>query len=86
MRQSSCVEQLLEADAATDFQGDMGEKLCRLALAGKNPAIIEAVEKACPEAMLATRRELEQAARGSRQKTLLFLVVLVLAILYYLLS
>ncbi len=86
MRQSACVEQLLEAGADTDFQGDKGVQLCCLALAGKVPAIISSVEKACPEAMLATRRRIEKAARNSRQKKLLYLGILFLTILYYLLS
>lgn len=80
---SACVQLLLEAGATANFNGDNGKKLCRLALAGKEPSIIAAVEKACPDAFRAARRAHEKATRRRKLIRDILLYALGAAIAYF---
>lgn len=84
MGHASCVQLLLEAKAATDFKGDNGARLCRLALSGQSPAIMAAVEQACP-IFPEVRIEFERSARRRKLIFKLIFYALLFAILYYLL-
>ncbi len=83
MRQSACVQLLLEAGATTDFNGDNGKKFCDLALAGKEPSIIAAAEKACPDTFRAVRSAHERATRRRKLIRDILLYALGGAIAYF---